>query len=307
MTTKISAWRKPVIITAFSAAALLAAPLAMDALAGHGMGISAAQAAESGQGGKGYMGGGAGTGQGQGGPAAGHGGSSMDKVLQGEEEEGEGGQGSMQQGGGVHGQGNYGENKQQGGGQGAPDEDSDAKGPRYSGGRGDEAHGGKPAWAQEGIPEVELGRLSVVRSPEHVLQRALEEGLASITEGMVDFYNQPLSTIIDQLTNNYDSVVRLDSPLQNLALYQDLLSHTTSLNESGLASVGVNVTPANRNDLAALLLGTASDKTMEVSEDTVKAVSIILGVQDQLTASDITDIAAKAEDVREAIATGHGD
>lgn len=226
------------------------------------------------------------------------------KVLQGGEE-GEGGPGH--EGGATHEEGQHDSNKQQGGGHGAPGEDSDAKGPRFGGGRGDETHGGRPVWAREGIPAVELGRLNVVRSPEHVLQRALTESLASVTDGMVTFYNQPLPAIIEQLRTNYDNVVRIDSPLQNLALYQDLLAHTGNLNESGLASVGVAVTPANRNDLAALLLGSASDKNLAVSEDTVKAVSIMLGVDAQLTATDVGDIAAKANAVRDAILTGHGE
>jgi hypothetical protein len=224
------------------------------------------------------------------------------KVLQGDEEA-EGGH----EGGATHEEGQHDSNRQKGGGHGAPGEDSDAKGPRFGGGRGDETHGGRPVWAQEGIPEVELGRLNVVRSPEHVLQRALTESLASVTDGMVSFYNQPLPAIIEQLRTNYDNVVRIDSPLQNLALYQDLLAHTGNLNESGLASVGVAVTPANRNDLAALLLGSASDKNLTVSDDTVKAVSIMLGVDSQLTATDVGEIAAKANTVRDAILIGHGE
>lgn len=57
---------------------------------------------------------------------------------------------------------------------GGPSADSDGKGPRNQPGSGTR---GKPTWAQEGIPEVELGRLNVARSPSNVLDRQLAEVL----------------------------------------------------------------------------------------------------------------------------------
>jgi len=39
------------------------------------------------------------------------------------------------------------------------------------------SRGGRPVWAQEGIPEVELGRLNMARAPAHVLMRALDEAV----------------------------------------------------------------------------------------------------------------------------------
>jgi len=272
---------------------LVFAPLAVEQATGaHVSFIGTAQAA----GGPSGSGSGAMGGQG----AAGTGGhSGTDAVTSGEDEEGDGGKGSMQQGGGTHGQGSYKDNMQQGGGSGGPGEDSDAKGPHYGGGgSGDVTHGGKPIWAQEGIPEVELGRLSVARSPSHVLQKALDETLANYTTDMDSLYTLTAEQAAALLKTQYDTVVRIDSPLENLALYQELLAD---------GSTQLPVTPASRNDLAAILLGSASDKTVPITEDTVKAVSIILGVQDNLTASDITEIATKAEDVRAAISEGHGE
>ena len=73
------------------------------------------------------------------------------------------------QGEGQKGQGNAG----QGQGQGGPGEDSDGKGPQAGSGG---SEGGKPAWAQEGIPEVELGRLNVARSPDKVLDQRAGRG-----------------------------------------------------------------------------------------------------------------------------------
>jgi hypothetical protein len=293
MSKQISGIKKPLIVSSLAVLGLVLAPLAVEHTTGaHVSFIGTAQAAGGPSGsGSGAMGGQGASGTG------GH--SSTDAVPSAEEDEGDGGKGSMQQGGGTHGQGSYKDNMQQGGGSGGPGEDSDAKGPRYGGGEGDATHGGKPIWAQEGIPEVELGRLSVARSPEKVLLKALAEALANFTPEMVSLYDMTAENAANLLKTQYDTTVRIDSPLENLALYQELLADgSTQL---------PGVTPASRNDLAAILLGSASDKTIAITEDTVKAVSIILGVENNLTASDITEIATKAEDVRAAISEGHGE
>jgi len=65
----------------------------------------------------------------------------------------------------------------QGSGRAGPGPNSDPKGSQAAGPSSSGSGGGKPFWAQEGIPELELGRLSVVRSPDQVLQRAFVEAL----------------------------------------------------------------------------------------------------------------------------------
>lgn len=97
--------------------------------------------------------------------------------------EGKGGQGQGGQGQGGQGQGGQGQGGD-GQGQGGPGEDSDGKGPKAGSGGSD---GGKPVWAQEGIPEVELGRLSVARSPDKVLDKALAEAVASLTPEIIAY------------------------------------------------------------------------------------------------------------------------
>lgn len=59
--------------------------------------------------------------------------------------------------------------------------------------------GQRPVWAQENLPEVELGRLNAARAPGFVLNRALVKAHQSLTNG-------------EQL---------IHSPLQNLALYKE--------------------------------------------------------------------------------------
>lgn len=154
--------------------------------------------------------------------------------------------------------------------------------------------GGRPPWAQEGIHEVELGCLSVVRSPDRVLDRALAEALASFTPAMAEFYSQPLDEVILSLSTEFESQSYIDSPLQNLALFKGVLDGSTSL-------PGVSASPGT---LAAVFLGTASDKSIPISTDTVRAVTTILGVP--LSEGNAATLAAQAEAVRIAILAGHG-
>jgi hypothetical protein len=211
------------------------------------------------------------------------------------EDDGEGGgQGGKPADKGNQGEGQKGqENAGQGQGQGGPGEDSDGKGPQ-AGGTADNS-GGKPVWAQEGIPEVELGRLSVARSPDKVLDRALAEAVASMTPEMVAYYELSLEDAIAELSLNFDEVAFIESPLQNLALLEDLLEGGTAL------------TSAVDNDstlLAAMLLGAASDKTVPITTATVVAVTTILGTP--VSGDAAAALADMAEDIRVAILAGHG-
>ena len=215
----------------------------------------------------------------------------------GGQDRGQGNQGGQGQGskGSQSGQGNQGG---QGTGQGGPGSDSDSKGPQAGGPSSSGAGGGKPAWAQEGIPEVELGRLSVARSPDQVLDRAYSEALATLanTDGMIDFYNLSLQEAILVLSTDFDNVEFIDSPLQNLALLKDSLDGTSALTSLGVTN--------DTDNLMAIFLGTASDKTVPISSETVIAVTTILG--DPIVGSEADALAADAEAVRIAILAGHG-
>lgn len=203
-------------------------------------------------------------------------------------QEGEGGKGGQGQGG--QGQGGEGKGGQ---GQGGPGDDSEGKGPK-AGAAG--SAGGKPVWAQEGIPEVELGRLNVARSPDKVLNQALAEAVASLTPEMIAYYELSLAEAQEELSLNFDNVAFIDSPLQNLALLKDLLAGGTALTGAGVDN--------DETLLAAMLLGAASDKTITISTDTVIAVTTILGAP--VTGDAAADLAEKAEDIRVAILAGHG-
>jgi len=179
-------------------------------------------------------------------------------------------------------------------GKGGSSDDSDASGPRAN--KPDGTQGSRPAWAQEGLPDVELGRLNVARSPRHVLDRALSEVIKNTTTGtlLIDtsWYSMKAEDAVVYLQRHPD-LIRVDSPLENLALFRELLT------EGQTRLPGV--TPASTTDLAAIFLGSASDKTIPISMDTVKAVDIILGI----TISNEDALAIKAEAVRSAIQEIH--
>ena len=185
--------------------------------------------------------------------------------------------------------------------------DDEKKGPQYKGGAGGGSGtpggggggGGKPVWAQEGIPEVELGRLNVSRSPGHVIDKAFEEALDTFPAAATDLYSKSAEEYAAIVAAQYDTVSRVDSPLQNLGLYRDVMQDGSSdLTQKG-------VTPASQLDLGAILLGSASDKNIPVSTDTVIAINKIMGLP-ALSDTDTGTLAAKAEAVRQAILTGHG-
>lgn len=198
--------------------------------------------------------------------------------------QGEGGIGSQQ------GQGNQG----QGEGQGGPGEDSDGQGPQ-AGGPSDSAGGGMPPWASEGIPEVELGRLSVARSPDHVLDRAYDEAMLSIAE-MADFYNMSIEDMITELSLNWDDITIIDSPLQNLAIFRDALDGGIDLSAYGITNDAFTI--------MAVTLGVASDKNVPITPDTAYAISVIFEMP--MTEAEATALAAAAESIRIAVLAGHG-
>jgi hypothetical protein len=214
--------------------------------------------------------------------------------------------GSGGQGGGGHsgGSGGHDDTGDDGhsGGKGGPGGQQGGGGAGHGKGQGQGQGGkqgarGKPVWAQEGIPEVELGRLNVARSPDRVLQRAYDEALASLSPDMAAFYSMSVSQMVYELSTNFDNLSYIDSPLQNLALLKDALDGSSVLTSTGEI----------KNDTATLManfLGIASDKNLPISADTVTAVTTILGKP--MSPTQAATLAADAEAIRIAVLAGHG-
>lgn len=180
-------------------------------------------------------------------------------------------------------------------GKGRKGGNSDAGGGGKRGAGASGTAGTRPVWAKEGIPEVELGRLNVARSPDQVLSRAYAEAMAmaTITPEIVDFYKLTQAQMISQLSLHWDDVLFYDSPLQNLAMLKETLNGTQVLG-------GIN----SADTLMAAFLGTASDKTIPISVNTVIAITTILGTP--VSGAAASKLAKEAEAIRIAILAGHG-
>lgn len=161
--------------------------------------------------------------------------------------------------------------------------------------------GQRPVWAQEGIPEVELGRLNVSRAPSRVLDRAEDEALATYLAEMATLYSLSADDAANLLETDFRGVSRYESPLQNLALYKDVMI----FGRTELKDIDPTLVTVSQYDLAAIFLGSASDKTIPISEDTVIALNRILGLV-ELSPEERNILATKAETVRQSILIGHG-
>lgn len=239
--------------------------------------------------------------QGSGNGGSGQGGSGQGGSDQGGHDDGghdddghdDGGNDGGSKGEGAGGQGKGGEDKTSS--SEAGDDDSDGRGPKYGQPSGDS--GGKPSWAQEGIPEVELGRLNVIRSPDHVLERALAEVITNFDPATMEaLYEMSAASFASYVEANWDTITIIDSPLENLAVLENYW-------KTGDASLP-GVSPASTIDYAAILIGAASDKNVPISSETVEALATIIGVS--INDATIDAIASRAEVVRLAILAGHG-
>lgn len=164
--------------------------------------------------------------------------------------------------------------------------------------KSDVLNGRRPIWAAGGIPEVELGRLNVVRAPSSVLERARFNAEAEFSPEMASFYTMSIDDVASVLATDQASVTRFHSPLQNLALYHEVMVYGRS---------GLLATPAtSKLELASILLGSAADKNVPITQDTVTAVNRMLGLID-LPSDQSSLLAADAERVRAALLAGHGE
>ncbi len=135
---------------------------------------------------------------------------------------------------------------------------------------------------------VELGRLNVGRSPLTVLSTRYEEALAAI--------NAADSVTLDasgRLLLTTDGVTKtIDAPLENLALYVELLNTGTITGVTDTTKFATNIQylvdgTKTSTDLvsAASFLAAASDKTSTLTIDKVVDMNTILGVTGTLTDS----------------------
>ena len=120
--------------------------------------------------------------------------------------------------------------------------------------------------------EVDLGRGSLVRSPSNVIESRLEEALSVINSA--DSISQDEAGRIVITVDGVEKTI--DSPLENLALYIDLMAGLADAN-------GESATESALGDLATLdtaasLLAGMADKTGDISLDYYMYVNLISGL-----------------------------
>ena len=137
------------------------------------------------------------------------------------------------------------------------------------------------------VKEVEFGRLNVVRAPQSVINAALEEAISNLTQDGVTGYTTDASGRLVAIIGEEDWVVNfdaeeantpeeyndktIDSPRENVAIYQELLSHQFNgwlhfLISNNLPR-GENFTPEDFLRLAFGAIAAGADKTGMMTVD----------------------------------------
>jgi hypothetical protein len=130
------------------------------------------------------------------------------------------------------------------------------------------------------VKEVEFGRLNIVRAPQSVLDNALNEAITSLTQtGITDITTDASGRLIaiignedwivnydDDFTNDETNDKTIDSPRENMAIYQELLGNGFSGDLSFLSSY------FTENDVLRLAYGAiaaGADKTGNMIVDEI--------------------------------------
>lgn len=148
---------------------------------------------------------------------------------------------------------------------------------------------------EDGTPvvplEVELGRLSVSRSSIRVLSAQYDAAIDTILSA-TSVSLDPAGRIVVTLSDG--TVKTIDSPLENLAIYYELINTGTIADLEGATNLGdlsflADGTLTNDDlNVAASLFAAASDKAIPVTVDTIEYMNEILGVDGTL-AGDFVD------------------
>jgi len=124
--------------------------------------------------------------------------------------------------------------------------------------------------------EVDFGRINEARSPDEVFDSQLEDVVVSLSiadQVTLDPAGRLVASTCDTTLDNLAKTI--DSPLQNLAIYRELILTGT---------IGAPLPEgAGTLDTAARGLGAASDKAGDVNMDLVAYLNQIMGLSDPLT------------------------
>ena len=128
--------------------------------------------------------------------------------------------------------------------------------------------------------EVDFGRINEARSSDEVFDSQLQDVVFNLATSDCAINLDPAGrmvtgTIPDPSVPDVYTTSAIDSPLQNLAIYRQLIL---------TGSIGITL-PADALVTAARALGAASDKTGEVNVDLVAYLNQTMGLTDEATAT----------------------
>lgn len=130
--------------------------------------------------------------------------------------------------------------------------------------------------------EVDFGRTNIARAPHEVLEASLEEALSTLTvEGGVLSLDPAGRLVVTFDDPDLGTVVKtIDSPLENLAIYQELMIEGELVFEDETIELP---SPSGQDylDTAAAALGGAADKEGEVTIDMVVYLNEFLAIPDE--------------------------
>lgn len=124
--------------------------------------------------------------------------------------------------------------------------------------------------------EVEFGRDNVVRSPDSVFATQLEDAEIRLSTADCVTLDPAGRLVTSTVADNVATTAAIDSPLQNLAIYKQLML-TGYL---GVQPSPIDL-PASTLDMAARAVGAASDKAGKVTKDMIIYMNDILGLTDE--------------------------
>jgi len=138
------------------------------------------------------------------------------------------------------------------------------------------------------VKEVEFGRLNIVRAPQPVLDAALQEAIGALLQPGVSFITTDASGRLIAILYNEDWLVNydedatndeyddktIDSPRENVAIYQELMSNRLDgylafLREAPNGPTGQGYTNEDVETLAAGALAAGADKTGNMIVDEI--------------------------------------
>jgi len=120
--------------------------------------------------------------------------------------------------------------------------------------------------------EVDFGRVNEARSPETVFETQLEDVVVNLATADCITLDPAGRLVTSRVNDGVVTTSAIDSPLQNLAIYRQLILTGFLGSDPGISL------PSDALDTAARAFGVSSDKTGEVNVDMLAYINQIMGL-----------------------------